>query len=185
MNAYPTEGARVYGLRLEVGCGRFDWQVASAAQIFNTLRAPFSTVDHLTIKHGGIFRSSEPPDEDDLVQWRELLGSFDNMKTLSMSGGLVGGLSFILKSDGGLPLELEPELKDLLCPVGRDASHSRAISSFVDTHQNSGRPSPFSHTHRNPGRPSPLVHTPLPVNRSHQVRGPMLCNSWLIPSNIL
>ena len=172
MNAYPTEGARMYALHLEVGCRHFDWQVASAVQILNTLRTPFSTVEHLTIEHGGIFRSSEPPNEDDLVQWRELLGSFDNMKTLNMSGGLVGELTFTLKWDGKLPLALASELKDLLCPVGRDASHIREISSFIDTQ-------------RNPGRPSPLSNTPLPVNRSLQVRGFMLCNSWLVPSNIL
>jgi len=139
MNAYPTEGVRVYTLHVEVGCRCFVWKVASAAQILNPLRTAFSTVEHLTIEHGGIFRSSEPPNEDDLIQWRELLGSFDNMKTLSMSGGLVGEFAFTLKSDGGLPLELEPELKDLLCPVGQDASHSRAISSFIDTHQNPWR----------------------------------------------
>jgi len=166
MNAYPTEGAMVYALHLEVGCRHFDWQVASAAQILNTLRTPFSTVEHLTIEHGANCKLSEPPNEDDLVQWRELLGSFDNVKTfqVSVSGGLVGGLSFTLETDGGLLLELAPELKDLLCPVGRDASHSHAISSFIDTHQNPGRPRLFFYT---------------------QVRGPMLCNSWLIPSNIL
>ena len=164
MDAYPTEEARVYALHLEVGCRHFDWQVASAAQILNTLRTPFSAVERLTIENRGNFSSSEPPNEDDLVQWRKLLGSFDNVKTLSVSSGLLGDLSFTLETDGGVSLELAPELKDLLCPVGRDASHSRTISSFIDTHQNPGRPRLFFHT---------------------QVRGLMLCKSWLIPSNIL
>ena len=176
MDAYPTEEARVYALHLEIGCSRhFDWQVASAAQILNTFRTPFSTVEHLTIEHGGIFRSSEPPDEDDLVQWRELLGSFDNMKTLNMSDGLIGELTFTLKWDGKLPIALASKLKDLLCPVGRDASHIREISFFIDTQ-------------RYPGRPSLLSNTPLPslqVTEVTQVRGFMLCNSWLVPSNIL
>jgi hypothetical protein len=174
MDAYSTEEARVYALHLEVGCRHFDWQVASAAQILNTLRTPFSTVEQLTIEHRGKFKSSEPPNEDDLVQWRELLGSFDNVKTLGVSSGLVGELSFTLETDG-VPLELEPELKDLLCPVGRDASHIREISFFIDTQ-------------RYPGRPSLLSNTPLPslqVTEVTQVRGFMLCNSWLVPSNIL
>jgi len=168
INVYPTEGARVCSLHLEVGCRQFDWQVASAAQIINMLRTPFSTVEHLTLEHRGNFRSSEPPNEDDLVQWRELLGPFDNVKTLSVFGGPAGELFFTLTSDRGLPLELSPELKDLLCPAGRGASHGYAISSFIDTHQNAGRP-------------RLLFHTPLPVNHSLQVRGPMLHDSWLIP----
>jgi len=168
MNAYPTKGGRMYALHLEVGCRHFDWQVPFAAQIINMLRTPFSTVEHLTLEHRGTFKSSEPPNEDDLVQWRKLLGPFDNVKTLIVFGGLVRELSFTLTSDRGLPLELSPKLKDLLCPAGRGASHGHAISSFIDTHQNAGQP-------------RLLFHTPLPVNHSLQVRGPMLCGSWLIP----
>jgi len=172
MNAYPTEGARMYALRLEVGCRHFDWQVSSAAQIISTLRIPCSAVEHLTLKYGDNFKSSEPPNEGDLVQWRELLESFDNVKTLSVSGGPVRELSFTLISDRGLCLELSPELKELLCPAGRGASHAGAIFSFIDTHQRAG-PLRFP------------VYTVVPVNRSHQVRGHLLCHSWLIPSNIL
>ena len=159
MNAHSTEGARVYALHLEVGCRHFDWQVAFAAQIINILRTPFSTVEHLTLEHRGNFKSSEPPNEDDLAQWRELLGPFDNVKALSVFGGFAGELSFTLTSDRGLPLELSPELKELLCPEGRGASHGHAISSFIDTHQNVAQP-------------RLLFHTPLPVNDSLQVRGP-------------
>jgi len=173
VNAYPTEGVKVHALHLEVGCRHFDWQVASAAHIIDELRTSFSTIEYLTFAHhGGNVKSSEPPNKDDLVQWCELLGSFGNVKTLEVFCGLVGDLSFTLMSDRGQPLELSPELKELLCPTGRDASHSRAISSFIDTHQNAGQ-------HR------PLFHMPIPVNRSLQVRGHMLCNSWLIPSNIM
>jgi len=148
MNAYPTEGAtgRVYALHLEVGCRHFDWQVASAAQIINMLRIQFSTVEHLTLQHRGNLKSSEPPNEDDLVQWRELLGPFDSVKTLIVFGGLVGDLSFTLMSDSGLPLELSPKLKELLCPAGRGANHRHSISSFFDTHQNAGRLRLLFHT---------------------------------------
>ena len=163
MNAYPTEGARVHTLRMEVGCRHFDWQVASAAQIINTLRTPCSAVEHLTLEYGANFRSSEPPNEDGLVQWRELLGSFDNVKTLSALGGLVGELSRTLVSDRGTYLGLLPELKELLCPAGRDASHSDAISSFIDAYQIAGRP-------------KLLVHMLLPVDHSLQVRGPIFCD---------
>ena len=171
MNAYPTEEARKYALYLEVGCSHFDWQVASVAQIINTLRTLLSTVEHLTLEHGGNFKSPEQPNEDDLVQWRKLLDSFDNVKTLSVFGSLIGELSFTLTSDGERPLELSPELKELLCPAGRYSSHNHVISTFINTHQNAGQP-------------RLLIHTPLPVNYSLQVRGPVFCNSWLIPSNI-
>ena len=174
MNGYPTEGARVYALQLEVGCRGFDWQVASAAQIINTFRTPCSAVEHLTLEYGGNFKSSELPNGDDLVQWRELLGSFDNVKTLSVFGCLVGALSRAQMSDRGQSRGLFPELKELLCPARRDASHGDAISSFIDAHQIAGRP-------------GPLVHTILPVDHLLQVRGPMFCHSRLIqaPSNIL
>ena len=136
MNAYSPEWDTMYSLHLEVGCRQFDWQVASAAQIINMLRTPFSTVEYLGLQYWCDFRSLEPPNEDDLVQWRELLGPFDNVMILTVFGGLVRELSFTLTSDRPLlPLELSPELKELLCLVGRDASHGRAISSFIDTHQ--------------------------------------------------
>jgi len=136
MNAYSPEWGTMYSLHLEFGFNHFDWQVASAAQIINFLRTPFSTVETLSLQYLCDFRSLEPPNEDDLVQWRELLGPFDNVTFLAVFGGLVRELSFILTSGRVLvPLELSPELKELLCLAGRDASHGRAIASFIDTHQ--------------------------------------------------
>jgi hypothetical protein len=163
MNAYPTEGARMYTFHLEVGCRHFDWQVASAAQIVNALRTPYSAVEHLTLEYRGDFKLSEPPNEDDLLQWRSLLGSLNNVKTLSVFGDLVWELSRTLKSDKGPSPELLPELKGVLCHAGH-ASHSDAISSFINIHQIEGRP-------------GLLVRTFPPVNHLDKVRGPIPCGS--------
>ena len=39
-------------LDMELGSKLLDWQVVSAAQVFQTLRKVFSAVEHLTLKYG-------------------------------------------------------------------------------------------------------------------------------------
>jgi hypothetical protein len=70
LRAYPQEGAKIYVLYLQVGCNYLDWQVSSAAQIFNFLSplfsaVLFSAVAELTIDHRAHSTSSEAHDEAD------------------------------------------------------------------------------------------------------------------------
>jgi hypothetical protein len=59
-------------------------------------------------------RSSEEHNEVDRTEWRKLLRSFSNVKTLRVDDGLVKELSRSLRlDDGELPLELLPELQEL------------------------------------------------------------------------
>jgi hypothetical protein len=51
LRAYPQEGAKIYVLYLQVGCNYLNWQVSSAAQIFNFLSPLFSAVAELTVDH--------------------------------------------------------------------------------------------------------------------------------------
>jgi hypothetical protein len=82
--AYPHGAARMYTLSVSL-CGRgLDWQIASAAQVCHTFRTVFSSVEHLTIKINGIEKSSRITVAY-RTQWRELLGSFVNVKTLFVS----------------------------------------------------------------------------------------------------
>jgi hypothetical protein len=93
VEVYPREEAEVYSLSISVFCWHLDWQVSSVAQIFNLLSPLFSAVEHVTLQHEVHTRSSKEHNEADCTEWRQLLGSFRNVKTLRIAEGLVEGLS--------------------------------------------------------------------------------------------
>jgi hypothetical protein len=95
-------------------------------------------VEHLTLVHGLHTRSSEEHNEIDRTEWRKLLRSFSNVKTLCIEDGLVMELSRCLRlDDGEHPLELLPELQELTYPASSKADD--AFTSFIDGRQNAGR----------------------------------------------
>ncbi|KAI0270378.1 hypothetical protein BGY98DRAFT_1179792 [Russula aff. rugulosa BPL654] len=111
-------------------------QVSSVVLIFNAPSQIFTTVEHLTLEHYVHSRSSEEHNEVDRIEWRKLLGSFSNVKTLRVHRGLVGELSRCLRlDDGEHPLELLPELQELTYSGTNDA-----FTSFIDARKNAGRP---------------------------------------------
>ena len=123
---------------INVDCWHLDWQVSSVAQIFNALSQIFSAVEHLTLEHEAHSQSSEEHNEVDRSEWRKLLRSFSNVKTLDIGDGLVGELSRCLRlEDGEHPLELLPELQELVYPESDDVDD--AFTPFIDTRQNAGR----------------------------------------------
>jgi hypothetical protein len=131
--AYP------YPFTLMVNCWHLDWQVSSAAQICNALSQVSSAVDHLTLEHKVHSQSSEEHNDVDRIEWRKLLRSFSNVKTLLVEDGLVGELSRCLKlEDGELPLELLPELQELRYTGSGDGGD--VFTSFIDSRKNAGRP---------------------------------------------
>ncbi|KAI0270368.1 hypothetical protein BGY98DRAFT_238183 [Russula aff. rugulosa BPL654] len=118
-------------------CWHLDWQVSSVAQIFNALSQIFSAVEHLTLTHKDN-PSFEERDED-RTEWRKLLRSFSNVKTLCVRRGLVGALSRCLRlDDGEHPLELLPELQELIYPGSSEADD--AFTQFINARRNAGRP---------------------------------------------
>ena len=136
LTVYPHKGARMYTLDVMLGC---DWHVASTARVFHQFRAVFSAIEHLTLEHENDFVESEGCDEADHTQWRELLGSFGNVKTLFVDGELVGQLSRALQpGEEESPAELLPELQELSYSV-TGGSHD-AFTPFIDTRQKAGRP---------------------------------------------
>jgi hypothetical protein len=138
VEVYPHEDTEMHALSIAVECWHLDWQVSSAAQIFDSLSLMFSAVEHLTLKHRVHSRSSEEHNEADRSEWRQLLGSFRNVKTLRIAKGLVKELSRCLElDDGELPLELLPELQELSCS---GSGNSDAFTSFIEARQNAGRP---------------------------------------------
>jgi hypothetical protein len=146
VEVYPreTEAYPLIPLSIVVDCctcWHLGWQVSSVAQIFNSLNPIFSTVEHLTLKHHVHSRSSEEHNEVDRTEWRKLLRSFSNVKTLFVDCELVEELSRCLQLDNGeLPLELLPELQKLTYSGSRDE-----FTSFIDTRQNAGRPVTLVH----------------------------------------
>ena len=74
----------------------------------------------------------------------QILWSFRKVKTLWIDDGLVEQLSRCLQlDDGELPLELLPELQELT--YSGSGKSGDALSSFIDSRQNAGRPLTLVH----------------------------------------
>jgi hypothetical protein len=126
-------------LSMNVRCWHLDWQVSSVAQIFDALSQIFSSVEHLTLAQDVLSRSSREHNEVDRTEWRKLLRSFSNVKTLRIDDGLVRELSRCLRlGDGEHPLELLPELQELTYSYS-GSGNANAFTSFIDARQNAGR----------------------------------------------
>ena len=109
------------------------------AQIFNALSQISSGVEHLTLAHQVHYRSPEEHNEVDRIEWRKLLRSFNNVKTLRVYLGLIRELSCCLQlEDGEHPLEILSELQELTYS-GSDSPND-AFTSFVDARREAGRP---------------------------------------------
>lgn len=136
--AYPHKGARMFTLVMAIGGRHLDWQVVSTAQVLQTLKTVFSAVEHLTLEYKRHLISLEWKNEADRAQWRELLGAFDNVKTLLVDAELVEQISHSLRpGDGESPTDLLPELQELSYPA---RSPEKAFTPFVDARQKADRP---------------------------------------------
>jgi hypothetical protein len=136
VEVYPHEGAKTHTLAITVNCCHLDRQVLSTAQIFNSLSPMFSAVEHLTFEHS---QSPEEHNDADPTQWRKLLNSFKNVKTLRIDNGLVKELSRCLQlDDGEPPLEVLPELQELTYTGSGNTGDT--LTSFIDARQNAGHP---------------------------------------------
>ena len=136
---YPHEEAKTYSFGIAVNCWDLDWQVSSVAQMSNALSQKFSTVEHLTLEHEVHSRSSEEHNEVNDTEWRKLLGSFSNVRTLRIPGRLVRELSRCIRlDDGEHPLELFPELQELI--FSGSSAVGDAFTEFIDARKSIGRP---------------------------------------------
>jgi hypothetical protein len=132
-------GADRWAFAIAVECWHLDWQVSSAEQISNSLSQVFSAVEHLALEHEVHSQPSEEHNDVDRIEWRKLLRSFSNVKTLHVDDVLVEELSRCLRlEDGELPLELLPELQELTYSGSGDTND--AFTSFIDARQKAGRP---------------------------------------------
>jgi hypothetical protein len=147
----PHEGTGSIDFSIDVPCKHLDWQVSSMAQIFDVLGPLFSTVVDINLDYREHGSSPAWHNQADRTQWRQLLGSFNNVKTLCVHSGLVGELSRSLRSDGEAPLELLPHLEELGCPV-----RSRDEGTFAQ----------FIHERKLSGKPVNLIEMIFPVGRN-------------------
>jgi hypothetical protein len=155
--------ADTYAFVVRVECWHLDWQVHSVVQISNALSQVFSAVEHLTLQHEVHSQSSEDHNNVDRIEWRNLLMSFSNVKTLRIEDGLVKEVSHCLRlGDGELPLELLPELQELTYFGSGDTGD--AFTSFIDARQNAGRLVTLVHHSPSPS-PSPLSPPPITLPR--------------------
>ena len=134
---HSSMSAPEYTLYLRVDCDHLDCQVSSMAQIFKVLNPLFSAVD-LTLDYRSHTPSSQWHNQVDHTQWRKLLGSFRNVRTLRVHDGLVGELSRCLASDGEPASEILPELKTLVCPIG--SRDDKKFARFVHDREVAGLP---------------------------------------------
>jgi len=133
--------ADTYAFGVTVDCWHLDWQVSSMAQISNALSQVFSAVEHLTLRHEVQSQSSEEHNDVGRIEWRNLLRSFNNVKTLRVADRLFEELSRLGLEDGEPPLELLPDLRELTYSGSRDTGDVfTSFNSFIGAPQNAGRP---------------------------------------------
>ena len=101
-----------YSFFVEVMCQPLGWQAACAAQICHTLGPLLAGAESLTV---GFHKDGSEPwkDEIDVEMWHGLLRTFTGVKSLRLTGELVGNLFRLLQlNEGVLPLKLLPELPE-------------------------------------------------------------------------
>ena len=131
--------AKTFAFSINIDCWHLDWQVSSVAQIFNALSQMFSAVEHLTFAHSVHSESSEEHNDVARTEWRKLLRSFSNVKTLRIHRRFVQEISRCLQLENGEhPMELLPELQELAYSGNGNAGD--AFAPFIDARQNAGRP---------------------------------------------
>jgi hypothetical protein len=140
-NAVPWTRKWDSPLMLEIRCGRLDWQVASAVQLFGTLSPVLSVVEQVEFSYQKHCQSlaSESHNDVDRRQWRELLRPFTNAKTIHVQGDLVSQIFRSLPSDDGeSSLELLPNLEEIGHSGGSDGLD--AFTTFINERHVAGHP---------------------------------------------
>ena len=146
MSVYRCGEAEICALSMDIGGRDLDWQASWLEQISNLFAQIFSSVERLTLEFGIVinFWPDEQPNFGlDRIEWRQLLGSFGNVKTLLIDDGLAEEVSRCLQlDDGEFRFDLLPELQELTYYSGSGLSDgtSNAFTPFIDARQKAGRP---------------------------------------------
>jgi hypothetical protein len=148
----PHEEAKMNALSIDIYCWDLE-RVSSMTRVSNALGQVFPAVEYLTLDYDVQARRWSREVHVQTIEWRQILKSFSNVKTLRVDDMLVERLSRCLRSDDGeSPLDLLPELHELT--YSGSGSAGDLFSSFVDARQSAGRP--VTLIRRNPS-PDPSV----------------------------
>jgi hypothetical protein len=146
LQAYPVKGSRTYALSMVVRRSGDDLPLFSAAQIIGVLGPVFSEVVHLSVGICGtnhmLWSGLPRYNETDRAQWRDILRSFNNVKTLRVKDDLIEEISRALKSRAGeSTMELLPDLKELICSANVDADDLfDTFAALIDARHHAGHP---------------------------------------------
>jgi hypothetical protein len=145
LSVYPHQTARLsmFDMLIEGSPGH---NVLNVAHILNTLSPLFSSVVDLTLDYKDYCSSLQFQNEGEPTDWRVLLRSFNNVKTLFVANSVtvVENLCRSLQlGDGESPDDLLPELKELA--YSPRSNNADAFSGFIDARQNAGHPVTLIH----------------------------------------
>jgi len=141
---YPHAGSKTYAFHMDVACGGLRRQAFSLAEILTVLSPGFSAVERVALAyaHDGWISTRDiiqVTAEFDRPQWRELLGSFKNLKTLLVEDKLVSVISHCLQlGEGEHPLDLLPELQEL--SYSAEGNAGDGFAKFIDARRAAGHP---------------------------------------------
>ena len=139
MQVYPHRGAETCTLCMTVFRTHPGWLVTPAARIYDALRIAISAVEHITLRYGsGFIPLEDQQNAADRTEWREILRSFGDLKTLRVvDDGFVTQVSHSLRpGDEESPMELLPELKELEYFSSGDAGD--VFTSFINSRKKAG-----------------------------------------------
>ena len=153
LSVYPHQTARlsVFDMLIEGSPGH---NVSNVAHILNTLSLLFSSVVDLTLDYKDYHLSLQLQNDGEPTDWRVLLRSFNNVKTLFIANSVtvVEKLRRSLQlGDGESPDDLLPELKELA--YSPRSNNADAFSGFIDARQNAGHPVTLIHLKNAPLTP--------------------------------
>ena len=153
LSVYPHQTARlsVFDMLIEGSPGH---NVSNVAHILNTLSPLFSSVVDPTLDYKDYRLSLQLQNDGEPTDWRVLLRSFNNVKTLFIANSVtvVEKLRRSLQlGDGESPDDLLPELKELA--YSPRSNNADAFSGFIDARQNAGHPVTLIHLKNAPLTP--------------------------------
>jgi len=135
LQAYPRKGSGMYALSIVVYCVSHQWPLSSTTQILGVLGPLFSMVMLLSVESWPRYN------EADRVEFRGILRSFNNVKTLRVNAGLVRDISHALKvRDGESTMELLPELKVICGAKVYPGDLFGYFSALIDAREHAGHP---------------------------------------------
>ena len=146
LQAYPRKGSAMYAASTVVYRIGHDWPLSTTTQMLGVLGPALPMVMHLSVgicDKGHMLWSGIPRYNDaDRAEWRDILRSFNNVKTLRVTDGFIGDISRALKvRDGESTMELLPELKELICSARVDPDDLfDSFATFIYARQQAGHP---------------------------------------------